>query len=144
VEGRRAVVTPEHHALEALGQARGARSLQVPFGPLALPDGTLVPLDPEPAKVVEDPVLTAREIPRRVGVVDPQEQVLSEAAIRHGAERIADVQRSGRARCEANAGHTANATRFRGISRASPAPTIATAALTQKAATNADSAGMCV
>jgi hypothetical protein len=73
VERRRSVVAPQHHApLEPLRQPRRARRLDVPLGALALPHRALVPVDPEPAQVVEDRLLPAGHVPRRIRVVDPQ------------------------------------------------------------------------
>src|SRR4029077_17865608 len=51
----------------------------------------------------------ARDVPRGVGVVDPQQQrptvLVGEAAVRDGRQRAAQVQRPGRARCEADTDH---------------------------------------
>ena len=55
-----AVVAPEHHALEPLRQPRLARRLEVPCGARALAHRALVPVDAEPAQVVEHAVLAAR------------------------------------------------------------------------------------
>ena len=105
MERRRAVVAPERDALEALRQPGLARRREVALGALALPHRPVVPLDPEPAQVLEDRLLAAGHVARRVGVVDPQQQPVAEAAVRHRAQRVADVQRPGRARSEADAHH---------------------------------------
>src|SRR5581483_6741432 len=105
MERRRAVVAPQHHALEALRQAGDARSLEVPRRSLALANGTLVPLEPEPLQVLDDALDAARDVARRVRVVDAEQQPVAEAPVRDRAERASDVQRSGRARREADADH---------------------------------------
>ncbi len=107
MEGRRAVVAPEHHAVEALRQAGGVRGLEVAPCALALAHRAFVPVDPEPAQVVEDSALAAGDVALRIGVVDPQQQPVAEAAVRNGAQRVADVQRAGGARSEADARHSA-------------------------------------
>ena len=110
---RRAVAPPERHALEELLETGRLRRGQVALGALALPHRALVPGDAEPAEVGDDRLLAARDVPRRVGVVDPQQQVVAEAAVRDGAQRVADVQRPGRAGCEPDAGHAVEPTRRR-------------------------------
>src|SRR5439155_25927302 len=53
---RGAAVRPEQlHALEAVGQPRGR--LAIALAALALADRALIPLDPEPAEIVEDRLL---------------------------------------------------------------------------------------
>ena len=101
-----AVVAPEHHALEALRQPGGVRRLEVALRAIALADRALVPLDPEPAQVVEDRLLAPGQVPGEVGVVDAQQHPVAEPPVRDRAERVADVQRAGRARREADACHT--------------------------------------
>jgi len=49
----------------------GAR-LAVTILPLALPDGPVVPREPEPFQVADDLLLPAGHVPLWVGVVDPQ------------------------------------------------------------------------
>ena len=59
VERRRPVVAPQHHAVEPLREPGGSRSLEMPLGALALPNRPVVPVDAEPAEVVEDRLLAA-------------------------------------------------------------------------------------
>ena len=105
MERRRAVVAPEHHAVEPLRQRRLLRRRQMALGALALPHRPLVPLDAEPAQVLDDRLLSARDVARGIGVVDPQQEPVAEAAVRDGAQRVADVERPGRARSEPHAHH---------------------------------------
>ena len=114
---RRAVAPPERHALEDLLEAGSVGRREVALGPLALPDRAVVPGDPEPAEIGLDRLLAAGDVPRRVGVVDPQQQVVAEAAVRDGAQRVADVQCPGRAGREPDASH--------GPSLPGPAPRLA-------------------
>ena len=100
VVGRRPVLAQERHALEALGKPRS--HLAVPVGAVALPHGPLVPLDPEPAQVVEDRLLAAGHVASRIGVVDPQQHRAAKVAVGDRAERISDVERARRARSEAD------------------------------------------
>jgi hypothetical protein len=83
--GRAAVRPQELHALEAVGQSRSG--LAVALAALALPDRALVPLDAEPAEILEDRLLPARKVPGRIGVVDPQQKAAAEVAVGDGAER---------------------------------------------------------
>ena len=84
---------------------------------------------PSHSRSSEDRLLAAGHVPRRVGVVDPQQQPVAERAVRDGAERVADVQRPGRAGREAGPDHPPKATRFAepfpspnsALARASPA-----------------------
>ena len=62
VERRRAVVAPEHHALEALRQPGFPGRLQMALGARALPRRPVVPDDPEPAQIVEHALLAAGDI----------------------------------------------------------------------------------
>jgi A/G-specific adenine glycosylase len=85
---------------EALGGLAVARAA------VALPDGAIVPLDPEPAEIVDDRLLTAREIAGGVGVVDSQQHPIGEGAVRHRPEGIAYVKRAGGARRIAHSSHS--------------------------------------
>ena len=105
MERRRAVVAPEHHTVEPLWQRRLLRCCQMTLRALALAHRPLVPLDPEPAQVLDDRLLSAREVPGGVGVVDAQQEPVSEAPVRDGAQRVADVERPGRARSEPHPHH---------------------------------------
>ena len=85
----------------------GAAGLAVALLPLALAHRALVPLEPEPLEVAEDLLLPARHVARRIGVVDPQQHPVAEAAVGDRAERVADVERARRARSEAHPLHRA-------------------------------------
>jgi hypothetical protein len=71
MERRWAFFAPQHHSFEPLGQAGVMRCLKLPLRPLALTNGAFVPVDPEPAQILEDRLLAARDVAGRVGVVDP-------------------------------------------------------------------------
>ena len=76
----------------------------------ALPDRPLLPRDPEPAEIGEDRLLAAGHGALGVGVVDPQHErsavLVGVAAVGDRAERVAEMERPGRARGEAHAdGH---------------------------------------
>ena len=115
--GRRPVGAQQRHSAQpqrAVGVTLGPADLLRPSGrlavercALALPDRPLVPADPEPAKVVQDRRLTARDDSHGVGVVDPQHEgapmLVREAAVRGGRERVAEVQRARRAGRKADA-----------------------------------------
>ena len=103
VVGRRAVLAQKRHAVEALAQLPAR--LDVAFPPLALAHRPLVPLDSEPLEVAQQLLLTAGHVARRVGVVDPEQQPVAEAAVGDRAERVPDVQRAGRAGSEADLLH---------------------------------------
>ena len=118
MEGRRSFVAPQHHAFEALWQPRGPGRLEVPAGALALAHRAVVPVDPEPPQVVEDRLLPARQVARRIRVVDAQQQPVAEPTVRDSAHRVADMQRSGRARSESHADHGATLVRERDARRA--------------------------
>jgi A/G-specific adenine glycosylase len=100
----RAVLAQERDPVEAVSDALGR--LAVARAALALPDGPLVPLDLEPAEVVEDRLLAARKVPSGVGVVDPQQHPVAEGAVRHRAKGVADVKRARGARGEAHSSHS--------------------------------------
>ena len=97
-------------ALGAAGleRARGGRGVRLTT--LALSHRPFVELDLEPGEIAEDRLLAARDGARRIRVIDPQQQRAAvrvcEPAVGDGRERIAEMQRAGRARSEANAdGH---------------------------------------
>jgi hypothetical protein len=100
---RRPVVPPQHDAVEPLGQPGLLCSGDVTRGALALAHWTVVPRDPEPAQVLDDRLLPARDVPRRVRVVEAQQQPVADATVRDRAQGIADVQRARRARREPDA-----------------------------------------
>jgi hypothetical protein len=59
---RRAVFPQERDAFEAVGPDLGGR-VAIALLALALPDRPLLPIDPEPAQVLEDRLLPARNVP---------------------------------------------------------------------------------
>ena len=79
--------------------------LAVALLPLALADRALLPGEPEPLEVADDLLLPARHVPLRIGVVDPQQHPVAEAAVGDGAEGVTDVQGAGRAGCETDSLH---------------------------------------
>ena len=83
------------------------RSRAVDLLAVALPERPLVPADAEPLEVAQDLLLAAGHVSRRVGVVDPQQEVVAEVAVGDGAEGVPDVERPRRARCEAHFLHAA-------------------------------------
>jgi hypothetical protein len=97
---RRPVLADERRPVEALAELRGR--LDVPRSPLALAGRAFVPREPEPVEVFEQRLFPTRDVAGGVGVVDPQQQPVAERAVRDGAERVAHVQRAGRARSEAH------------------------------------------
>ena len=103
---RRAVLAQESDAFEPVPERRS--HLAVPLRPVALPHGPLVPGDPEPFQVLQDRVLPTRNVPRRIGVVDPKEHPLAQVPIRDRAERVAEMERPRRTRREADSGHLAS------------------------------------
>src|SRR6188472_3043842 len=72
---------------------------------LTLPDWAFVPFEPEPFQVADDLLLTGGDVPRRIGVVDPQQHPVAQLPIRDGAEGVADVERTGRARSKTHSFH---------------------------------------
>src|SRR5690606_12376986 len=64
----------------------------------------LVPLEPEPAEVLEDRCLRARDRPLAVGVLDPQDEgaavMTGEQPVQHRRPRVPHVEAAGRARGE--------------------------------------------
>ena len=85
------------------------RRLAVPLHPSALTHRPLVPADPEPFEVGDDPLLRSRHLALDVRVVDPQQEPVAAPAIRDGRERTAEMKRAGRAGGEASSdGHPAN------------------------------------
>jgi hypothetical protein len=80
----RAVVPQQRRPAEAVAAQLLGR-LAVPFLPFALAHGPLVPADTEPLEVVQDRLFSTVDVPRRVGVVDPQQQVIALAPVDHGA-----------------------------------------------------------
>ena len=106
VEGRRAFVAPQHHAVETLRQPGRPRRFEMTLRAVALADGPIVPVDAEPAQVLEDRLLTPGQVAGGVGVVDAEQHPIAEPPVRDSAHRVADVQRPGRARGKTHAWHT--------------------------------------
>ncbi len=100
--GGGAVVADERDAVEPR-HPELLRRCTVSLATLRLAHRPLVPLHAQPLQVVENRLLAARHVPGRVGVVDPQQQPVAEAAVGDRRQRVPDVQRAGRARREANA-----------------------------------------
>ena len=84
------------------------RGLAIAVAALTLANRALVPPDPEPGQIGEDPGFRLGVGSRRIGVVDPQDQhpaaLVREAAIRDGRQCAPEVKRPGRARREADSG----------------------------------------
>jgi hypothetical protein len=82
------------------GRPRGR--LAVALLAIALAHRPLVPLDPEPAQIVEDRLLATREVAAGSVSSIRSSIVLGEVAVGDRAERVANVERAGRARSEAD------------------------------------------
>ena len=115
--GRRAVGAQERRLAEAkralgVGLADQVRRLAVAHVALALAQRPFVPADAEPLEVGDDRLGAALDVPRRIGVVDPQQEaaavLVGEAPVRDRAQRAAEMQRPGRARREADSDHQAS------------------------------------
>ena len=102
--GGGAVLADERDAVEPR-HPELLRRFTVSLATLRLANRPLVPLHAQPLQVVENRLLAARHVSGRVGVVDPKQQPVAEAAVGDGRQRVPDVQRPGRARREANASH---------------------------------------
>jgi hypothetical protein len=89
-----------------VGLADRRACLAVPLGALALAERPFVPADSEPLELAQDLLLGPGHDAGGIGVVDPQDEgasvVVGEAAVGHGRERAAEVERPGRARGEAH------------------------------------------
>ena len=76
--------------------------------PFALSQRPFIPCDAEPAQILENRLLTAGDVARRIGVVDSKDEHaaarVGKGAVGDGTERVAQMQRPRRARREANAG----------------------------------------
>ena len=100
---RGAVLAQQRDPVEA--GAELFAGLAVPRLPLALPDRPFVPLDTEPAQVVDELFLTAWNVARCIGVVDPKQHPVAYLPVCDSAQRVPDVQRTGRARGKTHALH---------------------------------------
>ena len=108
----RSVLAEDRRPAEAVA-AKALRGGAVELLPLALAERALVPGDVEPREVAEDRLLPTRDVARRVGVVDPQEEVIALSAVDDRAERVADMERTGRAGSEADTLHRVRSSRAR-------------------------------
>ena len=90
VIGGGSVFAEERDPVEALAEL--GSGLAVARLPLALAHRPIVPREPEPLKVADDLLLPARHVPLRIGVVDPEQHPVAEAAVGDGAEGVTDVQ----------------------------------------------------
>ncbi len=101
VVGGCAVLTHERDPLEAV--AERATGLEVLLAAVALTDRPLVPDDPEPLEVAYELLLPAGKVAPRIGVVDPEQEPVATAPVRHRGEGTAEMKRARRARGEADA-----------------------------------------
>src|SRR5690349_7102033 len=100
---RAAVGPKQSDPVEALAELRAG--FAVAAGTFALPYRPLVPLEPQPLEVPDDLLLPARNVPRRIGVVDPQQHPVAQRAVRDGAESVPDMQRTRRTWSKAHSFH---------------------------------------
>ena len=107
---RRGAVLAEERDLSEAVAAELLGGLAIGALALALPDRAFVPGDAEPLEVAQDLLLPAGNVPRSVRVVDPQQEPIAEITVCDSAERVADVERPGRARCKANPLHANEST----------------------------------
>ena len=103
---RRAVLAHERDAFES--SAQGRADLAMTLRALALPHRAFIPWNAEPFEVFQDRLLSARNVPRRIGVVDPQQHPLAQPPIRGSAQGVAEMKRACGARREADSGHPAS------------------------------------
>jgi hypothetical protein len=88
---RAAVVPQELDPFEAI-RSEALCGLPIAFLAPALADRALVPLEAEPADVLEDRLFTAGHVPSGVGVVDPEQEPVSLTPVDDGAESVPDVE----------------------------------------------------
>ena len=112
--GRRPVGAQQRRAAETqcalgVGLADLMRGLAMADEAAALVDRPFVPAHAEPLEIGGDLVRAALEVPRLVGVVDPQEQrpaaLVGEIAVGDRAQGVTEMERAGRAGSEAQAHH---------------------------------------
>jgi hypothetical protein len=88
------------------GRERALRGFPVERAALALTDWAFVDDDAEPLEIADDRLLSTRDAPLRVGVVDPQDEhaaaLVSETPVGDRCQRIPKVERARRARREAD------------------------------------------
>ena len=114
--GRSAVCTRERRTGESdravgiatrAGLERERGCLGMAIGPFALADRAFLPDHAQPLEIGEDCLFASRNGATGVGVVDPQHErpavPVSVPAVGNGAERVAEVERPCRTRCEADA-----------------------------------------
>src|SRR5947208_7513818 len=104
VVGGAAVLAHKRDPVETVAELPAG--LRITSGALALADRAFVPHDPEPGEIGEDRVLAAGYVALGVGVVDPQEHPVSEGAVGHCAQGVADVERAGGAGGKAHFSHS--------------------------------------
>ena len=100
---RTAVLAQQRDSVETLAQLRAG--LAVTLLSLALANRALLPGEPEPLEVSDDLLFSAGHVSLRIGVVDPEQHPVAEAAVGDGAEGVTDVQGAGRTGCEADSLH---------------------------------------
>src|SRR5919204_5003630 len=98
-----AVRAQQRDAVEAFAERR--RRLAVSIGTLGLANGPCLPLEPEPAQVADDLLFAAGHVPSRIGVVDSQQHPVAELPVGDRAERVPNVQGTGRAGGKTDALH---------------------------------------
>src|SRR3954452_16976145 len=106
---RRSVLPQKRRAIEAVGPDLLGRLAIAPLPP-ALADWALLPVDPEPAEVLEDRRLAPRDVAGGIRVVDPEQHPVPGAPIDDRAQGIANVKGAGGAGCETDANHRINLT----------------------------------
>jgi hypothetical protein len=120
----RAALAPiDAHVVIASDHAEGLSAslragLAVALLSLALANRAVLPGEPEPLEIADDLLFSARHVSLRIGVVDPEQHPVAEAAVGDGAEGVTDVQGAGRTGCEADSLH-----RGPSLRAASTAPT---------------------
>jgi A/G-specific adenine glycosylase len=100
---RGAILSEQRDPVEALTEL--CARLAVTVLPLALPDRPFFPREAEPFEVANDLLLPAGHVPLRVGVVDPQEHPVPEAAVGDRTEGVSHVQGARGAGCETDSLH---------------------------------------
>ena len=80
VVGRRAVLSHERDPVETV--AEQLCRLEVPLAPVALPHRPLLPRGAEPLEVADELLLPAGQVATRVGVVDPEQEPVTQPPVR--------------------------------------------------------------
>ena len=97
VIGRAPVRPEERRAPEAeravrIQLPRHGRGLAVPVRTFALANRSVVPGDSDPVEVGEDLLDGALDLPGAVGVVDPEQEPVAPAPVRHGGQGAAEME----------------------------------------------------